>query len=100
MKRKRKFYFKKNIEITNYHFGKNILDTTYEYKTISNIYIAKEIINLLNKNGLNYKHLKDWDFNDWDYCWVEIKSTKEEYFRFVYDFIDTFEEYMEDYKFN
>ena len=99
MKRKRKFYFKKIITIIDYEIGENILDTTYEYKTLSNASIITQVINLLNKNKIDFNNLKDCFFDDYDYCWIEIKSTKEEYFRFVIDFINVFDRHMSDYKF-
>ena len=99
MKRKRKFYFKKIITLIDYEIGENILDTTYEYKTLSNTSIITQVINLLNKNKIDFNNLKDCFFDDYDYCWIEIKSTKEEYFRFVIDFINVFDGHMSDYKF-
>lgn len=95
MKKERKFYFKKYIKIINYYLGDHLLDTSYEYKTISNSSIIKKVINLID-----YNNIIDWYFDDFDYCWVEIKTTKEDYFKFCMDFIDVFDGYMEYYKFN
>ena len=98
MKRKRKFYFKKHIIVTNFKQGDTILDSTYEYKTVNNLSIATQIVNLLHKNKIGYEGLVDWQFNDFDFCWVEIKSEKQDYFKFAIDFMDAFEGYMDDYK--
>ena len=62
MKRKRKFYFKKIITLIDYEIGENILDTTYEYKTLSNTSIITQVINLLNKNKIDFNNLKDCFF--------------------------------------
>ena len=99
MKRKRKFYFKKITTLIDYEMSENILDANYNYKTLNNVFIAKEIINLFNKNKIDLKKLKNWFFDDFNYCWIEIKSTREDYFRLVVDFMDIFDGYMEDYKF-
>ena len=94
MRRKRELSFRKKTTIVDFQIAENFWESTYSYECLNSLVIA---LFVLQKAG--FSNLVDWEFNDYGTSRILLKCTKEEFEKFVKEFIKEFENDIEDIKF-